>query len=162
MEEPELIIPHMGWNKLEILNDCPLLCGLEENSYVYFVHSYKAECNDKIYPLILFTAAKFPLLSMTAELFTGHSFILKKRRNRTENSEEFRRADKMIILPAIDIKDGNCVRLFKGDFQLLKRSPQIIWKLQKALRKRARRGFIWLILTAQKREGPSILRYIRT
>ena len=47
MEEPELIIPHMGWNKLEILNDCPLLCGLEENSYVYFVHSYKAECNDK-------------------------------------------------------------------------------------------------------------------
>lgn len=78
MEEPELIIPHMGWNKLEILNDCPLLCGLEENSYVYFVHSYKAECNDKIYPLILFTAAKFPLLSMTAELFTGHSFILKK------------------------------------------------------------------------------------
>ena len=22
----------------------------------------------------------------------------------------------MIILPAIDIKDGNCVRLFKGDF----------------------------------------------
>ena len=22
----------------------------------------------------------------------------------------------MIILPAIDIKDGNCVRLFKGDY----------------------------------------------
>ena len=22
----------------------------------------------------------------------------------------------MVILPAIDIKDGNCVRLFKGDY----------------------------------------------
>ncbi|MGN0621734.1 MAG: imidazole glycerol phosphate synthase subunit HisH [Porcipelethomonas sp.] len=47
MEEPELIIPHMGWNKLEVLNDCPLLHGLDEESYVYFVHSYKAECDDK-------------------------------------------------------------------------------------------------------------------
>ena len=40
MEEKDLIIPHMGWNKLEVLNDCPLLAGLDDNSYVYFVHSY--------------------------------------------------------------------------------------------------------------------------
>lgn len=47
MEEPELIIPHMGWNRLEMLNDCPLLSGLDENSFVYFVHSYKAQCDDR-------------------------------------------------------------------------------------------------------------------
>lgn len=47
MEEKNLIIPHMGWNKLEVLNECPLLAGLDENSFVYFVHSYKAECDDK-------------------------------------------------------------------------------------------------------------------
>lgn len=47
MEEPDLIIPHMGWNKLEKLNDCPLLEGLGDNEYVYFVHSYKAECADE-------------------------------------------------------------------------------------------------------------------
>lgn len=47
MEEENLIIPHMGWNKLEVLNECPLLAGLDENSFVYFVHSYKAECDDK-------------------------------------------------------------------------------------------------------------------
>lgn len=47
MEEKNLIIPHMGWNKLEVLNDCPLLAGLGENSFVYFVHSYKAECDDR-------------------------------------------------------------------------------------------------------------------
>ena len=27
----------------------------------------------------------------------------------------------MIILPAIDIKDGNCVRLFKGDFSTVEK-----------------------------------------
>lgn len=47
MEEPDLIIPHMGWNKLEKLNDCPLLNGVGDNEYVYFVHSYKAECPDE-------------------------------------------------------------------------------------------------------------------
>ena len=46
MEETELIIPHMGWNRLEKLNDCKLLDGLGDNEYVYFVHSYKAECAD--------------------------------------------------------------------------------------------------------------------
>ncbi len=47
MEEPDLIIPHMGWNKLEKLNSCPLLENVGDNEYVYFVHSYKAECADK-------------------------------------------------------------------------------------------------------------------
>lgn len=46
MDAPGLIIPHMGWNKLEKLNDCPLLEGIGDNGYVYFVHSYKAECAD--------------------------------------------------------------------------------------------------------------------
>lgn len=47
MEEPDLIIPHMGWNKLEKLNDCPLLENVGDNEFVYFVHSYKAQCDDK-------------------------------------------------------------------------------------------------------------------
>ena len=47
MEEPDLIIPHMGWNKLEKLNDCPLLESVGDNEFVYFVHSYKAQCDDK-------------------------------------------------------------------------------------------------------------------
>lgn len=47
IEEENLIIPHMGWNKLEVLNPCKLLEGLGDNEYVYFVHSYKAVCDDK-------------------------------------------------------------------------------------------------------------------
>lgn len=46
MESESLIIPHMGWNKLEKLNDCKLLENIGDNEYVYFVHSYKAECAD--------------------------------------------------------------------------------------------------------------------
>ena len=33
-------IPHMGWNSLEIKEGKRLFRGLEENPYVYFVHSY--------------------------------------------------------------------------------------------------------------------------
>ncbi|MDE7288743.1 MAG: imidazole glycerol phosphate synthase subunit HisH, partial [Oscillospiraceae bacterium] len=46
--ETDLIIPHMGWNKLEIrMPDCELFRQLSEDEYVYFVHSYKAFCDDK-------------------------------------------------------------------------------------------------------------------
>ncbi len=35
-----LKIPHMGWNSLEIPKKSKILCGLGENPFVYFVHSY--------------------------------------------------------------------------------------------------------------------------
>ncbi|MBQ8569118.1 MAG: imidazole glycerol phosphate synthase subunit HisH [Oscillospiraceae bacterium] len=44
MEVGELTLPHIGWNKLEINHDCPLMHGIGEE-YVYFVHSYAAECS---------------------------------------------------------------------------------------------------------------------
>ncbi len=47
LDAPGLIIPHMGWNKLEMGVDCPLLHGLGEESYVYFVHSFAAKCADE-------------------------------------------------------------------------------------------------------------------
>lgn len=47
MNEPELVIPHMGWNKLEYNRNCPLFEGLGDEEYVYFVHSYKAFLDDK-------------------------------------------------------------------------------------------------------------------
>ena len=42
----ELKIPHMGWNKLELRSPSPLLEGAE-GEYVYFVHSFHAEPEDK-------------------------------------------------------------------------------------------------------------------
>jgi imidazole glycerol-phosphate synthase subunit HisH len=43
-EEPtSLKIPHMGWNSLVIHRETPLLAGLPESPYFYFVHSFHAE-----------------------------------------------------------------------------------------------------------------------
>ncbi len=47
IERDTLSVPHMGWNELVVQNDCPLMNGLPENPYVYFVHSYAAVCDDK-------------------------------------------------------------------------------------------------------------------
>lgn len=44
IDDPGLVIPHMGWNKLVFNHDCPLFEGLDEE-YVYFVHSFKAFCD---------------------------------------------------------------------------------------------------------------------
>ncbi|MFD0712200.1 imidazole glycerol phosphate synthase subunit HisH [Paenibacillus sp. GCM10027626] len=35
-------IPHMGWNRLQFLQESPLFAGLDAG-YVYFVHSYHAK-----------------------------------------------------------------------------------------------------------------------
>ena len=44
--EDDLAIPQMGWNSLEYNNPCSLLNGISEGEYVYFVHSYAADCPD--------------------------------------------------------------------------------------------------------------------
>ena len=36
-------IPHMGWNSLNIRKSSPLLDGVQEHSWVYFVHSYRVK-----------------------------------------------------------------------------------------------------------------------
>ena len=41
-----LVIPHMGWNQLNISHETPLLKDVTEGSYVYFVHSYQAPVNE--------------------------------------------------------------------------------------------------------------------
>ncbi len=47
MQPQGLVIPHMGWNRLEKNKDCPLMHGLDGDSFVYFVHSYSAHCADE-------------------------------------------------------------------------------------------------------------------
>ncbi len=45
--QKRLKIPHMGWNRLFVKRDTPLLQGLNESFYLYFVHSYHAVCDDR-------------------------------------------------------------------------------------------------------------------
>lgn len=44
IDAPGLKLPHMGWNDLKIQNPDPLTQGLQGGEYVYFVHSYRADC----------------------------------------------------------------------------------------------------------------------
>ncbi len=42
LETGELPSPHMGWNTLKIIHADPILDGVSENDYAYFVHSFCA------------------------------------------------------------------------------------------------------------------------
>ncbi len=44
--QPNLKIPHMGWNSLTFQQSHPILNGIDPGSHVYFVHSYHVVPND--------------------------------------------------------------------------------------------------------------------
>ncbi|MCM1361726.1 MAG: imidazole glycerol phosphate synthase subunit HisH [Clostridiales bacterium] len=78
MEAPELIIPHMGWNKLEKLNDCRLMNGIGDDEYVYFVHSYKAHCEDKNISAYCEYGGRVPALVHDGKFVYGAQFHPEK------------------------------------------------------------------------------------
>jgi glutamine amidotransferase len=41
-----LKVPHMGWNRVRVERPVPILAGLPEDPYFYFVHSYYVELTD--------------------------------------------------------------------------------------------------------------------
>ena len=46
-DHPELKVPHMGWDRVEIMQpEASLVQGLEQPARFYFVHSYYAVCED--------------------------------------------------------------------------------------------------------------------
>lgn len=60
---PDMVIPHMGWNKLEMQHDCPILRNMPEESYVYFVHSYQAVVPDEyLAAYVEYGPAKIPAM----------------------------------------------------------------------------------------------------
>lgn len=40
-------IPHIGWNSLELINNGKLFEGIDNHSYVYFVHSYYLKAKEE-------------------------------------------------------------------------------------------------------------------
>ena len=41
-----LPLPHMGWNRVNFDENCPLFDGIAQNSHFYFVHSYAVQPNE--------------------------------------------------------------------------------------------------------------------
>ena len=40
-------LPHIGWNQINIVKDSKIFKGIENNSHMYFVHSYEFVPEDK-------------------------------------------------------------------------------------------------------------------
>lgn len=119
----KLKVPHMGWNNVRQAMHHPLWAGIEDSARFYFVHSYFAVpansavvAGESSYP--------FPFTCAVARdnLFAVQQFhpekksaaaglrLLKKLRVLGRQSEVT-----MLIIPAIDLKDGQCVRLKQGE-----------------------------------------------
>lgn len=45
-KDPNLKVPHMGWNELEIDTPHPILSGISTGDHVYFVHSFHFQPED--------------------------------------------------------------------------------------------------------------------
>ena len=41
----DLKVPHMGWNKINIQKKCNIFKNISDDSWMYFVHSYKFDLN---------------------------------------------------------------------------------------------------------------------
>ena len=46
-DAPDLKVPQIGWNSLDITPGAKLFDGVEEHPYVYFVHSYYLKSKDE-------------------------------------------------------------------------------------------------------------------
>jgi glutamine amidotransferase len=42
----ELVVPHVGWNQVDQRREHPLLSGIEDHAFFYFVHSYFCRAED--------------------------------------------------------------------------------------------------------------------
>ncbi len=61
-----LKVPHIGWNQLEPAWESPLLNGISESDYTYFVHSYYCAPSDPT-TILAWTDYGFPFASIVAK-----------------------------------------------------------------------------------------------
>jgi glutamine amidotransferase len=62
----ELKVPHMGWNSLVIRKNIPLLKGIDNGSFVYFVHSFHVSTNEKYEVALCDYGTLFPAIIANA------------------------------------------------------------------------------------------------
>ncbi len=78
----KLKIPHMGWNTIEPTAEHPLLSGLPEEAYFYFVHSYAA-VPDEPSDVLAFSryGVRFPAVVQRNNVFGVQFHPEKSQRN---------------------------------------------------------------------------------
>ncbi len=63
----ELKVPHMGWNSLIIKKNIPLLNGINNGSFVYFVHSFHVSTDEKYEAAMCDYGLEFPAIITNEE-----------------------------------------------------------------------------------------------
>ncbi len=72
-------VPHMGWNTIEIEAQSPLIEGVSDKSYVYFVHSYKVNPKNREHVIATTSyGVKFPSIIEAKPLIFGTQFHPEK------------------------------------------------------------------------------------
>src|SRR5450830_466690 len=95
-------VPQMGWNQVAQTQPHVLWADVPDNSYFYFVHSFYARPSDTRHSV---GEADYGGRSTTTS-FTGIPDL---------SAAPFAAHSTMQLIPAIDLKDGHCVRLKQGD-----------------------------------------------
>ena len=62
-------IPHMGWNELVINFKCELIKNLNSDRFVYFVHSFRAECDYKYVSCFSEYSEKIPAIIRNGNIY---------------------------------------------------------------------------------------------
>jgi cyclase len=121
--EANLKVPQIGWNTVTQSQPDPLFEEIPDTMYAYFVNSYYVSA-EKRYVLGQSTYGNTSCATIVRKgNFYGTQFHPEKSgpgglqllKNFCGLGESEKR--KTLIIPAIDLIDGKCVRLYQGDYQ---------------------------------------------
>ena len=109
-------VPHMGWNTVAWRAAHPYVAGVDEGTRFYFVHSFAPDADAATRSAPRRTAARSRRRSRTTTCSPRSS----TRRSPGDAGLADLRALReggggMIVIPAIDLRGGRAVRLFRGD-----------------------------------------------
>ena len=117
--DPSLKIPHMGWNTLNVIRPHPLLDGLTlgpQGRHAYFVHSYQLKPAHRADLVAEADYGGAVTAIVGARQHRRHAIPSREEpKTRSRADREFLEVEAVILFPAIDLKNGEAVRLEQGD-----------------------------------------------
>lgn len=107
-------IPQIGWNTVTQTRKDPLCNGVPDTAYAYFVNSYFVDTEaDYIIGASQYGLTRYASI-VKKDNFYGTQFHPEK--SATIGLQILKNFCAPLIIPAIDIIGGKCVRLYNGDF----------------------------------------------
>ena len=115
-------MPHIGWEPVEWTRESPLTDGIDEETPFYFVHSFAPRPAQESDVLGVATHGERFVCAIARPPIYGVQFHPEKSSGAGLHClGELRRALRLgcrvILYPAIDVRDGRAVRLVQGDYE---------------------------------------------